>query len=157
MDPHDGPVSAYRSVQQELHSAEVDYNYCLYFPSDQAFQSPPLSTAGKLTPKKKDSREYRLRLWSMVEQCMKEGTLEDLKKGKIRVSSEEHLKQLPPAQTEQVDGQKDLRILTDTDPKHVQVLGQFALMQMLPPRLLTKTNAMSIQKLKKPIVNSKVT
>ena len=136
MDPHDGPVSAYRSVQQELHSAEVDYNYCLYFPSDEAFQSPLLSTAGNSTPKEKDSTDYRLRLWSRVEQCMKEGTLEDLKKGKIRVSSEEHSKQPPPAQTKQDDSQRDLRILTDTDPKQVQVLGQFALMQTLPPRIL---------------------
>lgn len=98
MDPHDGPVSAYKSAQQELHDAEVDYNYCLYFPCDEEFQPPPLSTARKLTPKGKSSRERRERMWNMIKQCMKEGTLQDFKEGKIRVSSAERLGQPSPSQ-----------------------------------------------------------
>ena len=130
MNPHDGPVSAYKLAQQELHDAEVDYNYCLYFPSDdEAFQSPPSSTVRKSIPKEKDSREYRLRLWSRVEQCMKEGTLQDLKEGKIRVGSVERLIQPSPAQMTQANGQKDLPNSTATDLKQVQVLGQFNLKQ----------------------------
>lgn len=132
MSSHDGPVSAYKYAKQELHNAEVDYNYCLYFPSDEVFQSPPLSTAHKSTIKKNDSGEYRLRLWSVVEQCMKQGTLQDLKDGKIRVSSAELLSQASPAQMEQVDGQEVLQVLTATDPKQVQVLGQSALKRRLP-------------------------
>lgn len=131
MSPHDGPVSAYKSLKQELHNAEVDYNYCLYFPSHDAFQSPPLSTASKSPSTKNDSGEYRLRLWSVVEQCMKKGTLRDLKDGKIPVSSAECLDQASPAQTEQINGQKALQMLTATDPKQVQVLGQFAFKRTL--------------------------
>ena len=128
MDPSDGPVSAYKSAQQELNEAEVDYNYCLYFPSNKAFQSPPLSTARKSTPKNENERrEFRLCLWSMVEQCMKEGTLQDLKDGRIPVGSPERLAQPFPAQVEQIEGQGNLQISTATNPKQVQVLGQFAL------------------------------
>lgn len=87
MNPHDGPVSAYKSAKEELHNAEVDYNYCLYFPTDEEFHPPPVSAARNFTPKESNSRERRVRLWDMIEQCMKEGTLQDLKKGKIRVSS----------------------------------------------------------------------
>lgn len=131
MSPHDGPVSAYKLAKQELHNAEVDYNYCLYFPSDEAFQPPPLSTAYKSTTTKNDIGEYGLRLWSVVEQCMKQGTLRDLKDGKIRVSSAERLDQASPVQTEQVDGQEVLQVLTATDTQQVKVLGQFALKRRL--------------------------
>ena len=145
MNPNDGPVSAYKSVQQELNDAEVDYNYCLYFPSNSAFQPPPLSTARKSTPKKKKgSREFRLRLWTIVEQCMKDGTLQDLKDGKIPVNSPERLDQPFPAQVEQIEGQGDLQISTTTNSKQVQILGQFALHQTLLPQIQTVTNALSL-------------
>ncbi len=125
MSSHDGPVSAYDSAQQELHDAEVDYNYCLYFPSEEEFQSPPLSTARKFPPKKMSkSRSYRLRLWNMVERCMKEGTLQDLKDGRIRVYNLERLDQLSPPQVQQIEGQRDLEMSTATDLKQIQVHGQ---------------------------------
>lgn len=163
MDPHDGPVSAYESAQQELHDAEVDYNYCLYFPVDEAFQPPPLSGARKFTPKKKGSRERRLRMWSMVEQCMREKTLQDLKEGKIRVSSAERLGQTSPAQRsasessdglEQTNGQRDLQRSTITDSTQIQILGQFALIGILPQRICISTNGIKLQKLKKRLGNS---
>lgn len=166
MDPHDGPVSAYKSAQQELHDAEVDYNYCLYFPVDEAFQPPPLSTARKFTPKRKGSRERRLRMWSMVEQCTREGTLQDLKEGKIRVSSAERLGQPSPAQRsasessgglEQTNGQRDLQRSTITDSSQIQILGQFALIGILPQRICISTNGIKLQKLKKRLGNSMVT
>lgn len=136
MDPLDGPVSAYKSAQQELHEAEVDYNYCLYFPVDEVFQPPPLSTAHKFTPKRKNGREHRLRIWGVVEQCMKEGTLQDLKEGKLRMSTAERLGQPSPGQKsafessdglEQTYGQTTLQTSTVTDPKQIQILGQSAL------------------------------
>lgn len=67
---------------------------------------------------------------------MKEGTLQDLKKGKIRVSSAERLSQLSPALRnalessdglEQINGQRDLQLLTVTDVKQTQILGQSTL------------------------------
>ena len=142
MSPHDGPVSAYQVAKEELHNAEVDYNYCLYFPSDEAFQSPPLPAARKSTPKKDNSKEYRSRLRSIVEQCMKEGTLHDLKDGKICVGNAERLDQQSPAQMEQVDGEEEVQVLTATDPKQVQILGQFALKRTPPPQIQTSSNAM---------------
>ena len=142
MNSHDGPVSAYKAARQEVYNAEVDYNYCLYFPADEVFQSPPLATARESTSKKKDGREHRLRLWSMVEQCMKEGTLQDLKEGKIRVASAERLDQ-PSSEQLEVDGQGDLRSPTATDPKQVQVLGKSSLKPTLPPRVRSNPNAMA--------------
>ncbi len=133
MDPHDGPVSAYKSAQQELHDADVDYNYCLYFPVDEAFQPPPLSITRMFPPKKKNSKERRSRMWTKIEQCMKEETLQDLKEGKIRLSS---AGQNPPTQRsafessdglEQTDCQKDPQLSITTDPKQIQILGQSAL------------------------------
>lgn len=133
LDPHDGPISAYKSAQQELHNAEVDYNYCLYFPAGEAFQPPPRSTARNSTQKTQDGREYRLRIWSMVEQCMKEGVLQDLKEGKTRVSSAERSSQPSPGQNsafessdglEQTNGQQDLQTssATLTDAKQIRIL-----------------------------------
>ena len=79
IDPHDGPVSEYESAEEELHDAEVDYNYCLYFPTDEEFQPPPVSAARGFNPKERDSRERRVRMWDVIERCMKEGTLRDLR------------------------------------------------------------------------------
>ncbi len=139
MNPHDGPVSAYVSAQQELHDAEVDYNYCLYFPSDEEFQSPPSSTARKFPSKRTSKRgDYRLRLWNMVERCMKEGTLQDLKDDELRV----YLNQPWPPQMQQIEGQRDLQMATATDLKQIQVLGQSTLKRAFPPH--TNTNTMSL-------------
>ena len=139
MNSHDGPVSAYDSAQQELHDAEVDYNYCLYFPSDEEFQSPPLSTARKFPPKRPSkSRNYRMRLWNLVERCMKEGTLQDLKDDELRV----YLNQPSPPQVQQIEGQRDLQMATTTDLKQIQVLGQSTLKRAFPTH--TNTNAISL-------------
>ena len=123
MDPHDGPISAYKSAQQELHNAEVDYNYCLYFPSDQAFQPPPRFRVSNTTPKKEDGREYRLRLWTVVEHSMQEGTLQALKEGKIRVESEGRSDYQSPTQSEHINSHGDQDHSTATDLEQVHILG----------------------------------
>ena len=123
MNLHDGPVSAYKSAQEELHNAEVDYNYCLCFPSDEAFQPPPPSTVRNSMPKKEDGREYRLRLWTMVEQSMKEGTLQALREGKIRVESAGRLDHQSPSQLDQINGHRDLHDSTATDLEQVHIFG----------------------------------
>lgn len=157
LNPSDGPVSTYESAREELHEAEVDYNYCLYFPSDEAFLPPPRSAARKITPKKKRSKaeECTLRLWSMVEQCMKVGTLKDLKDGKIRVDSPDHLEQSSAVHLEQNDGRVNLEVAAATDLKQIQALGQSALKRMLLPLIHTATNATGLQILKKRLRNSK--
>lgn len=135
LNPSDGPVSAYKSAQQELHDAEVDYNYCLYFPVNKAFKAPPLSVQRKIS-QSGGSRESRLRMWTKIEQCMKEGTLQDLKEGKIRVGSSGSLRQPLPAPKpsfgpsgilEQTYDQRDLQTLTATDLEQIRILGQSAL------------------------------
>ena len=133
MDPHDGPVSAYKAALQELYDAEVDYNYCLYFPADEAFQPPPLLNAPELIPKQEESKEYRFRMRSLVEQCMRKGTLQGLKDGEIQASSAECLGQPslakksffePSDGLEQSDIQRDLQLSSIMDPKQIQMLGQ---------------------------------
>ena len=157
LTPSDGPVSTYESAREELHDAEVDYNYCLYFPSDEAFLPPPLSAAHEITPKKKRSKaeDYRLCLWSIVEQCMKVGTLQDLKDGKIRVDSPDHLDQSSAVHMEQNDSQGDIQVAAATDLKQIQALGQSTLKPMLLPLIHTATNATGLQILMKPLENSK--
>ena len=98
ISPHDVSLSVYQSAQQELHDAEVDYNYCMYFPVDEAFQPPPLPTVRRIAQKRKDRTEYRIRMWNMIEHCMKEGTLQNLKHGKVRLSCDEHSSQPSPKQ-----------------------------------------------------------
>ena len=123
MHPHNGPVIAYKLTQQELHYADVDYNYCLYFPSDEAFQPPPPSTVPNTTPKQEDGREYRMRLWTVVEQSMKEGTLQALKEGKIRVESMGRSDYQSPIQSEQINTHRDLHHSTGLDLEQVHILG----------------------------------
>lgn len=93
MDPHDGPVSAYKSAEDELHDAEVDYNYCLYYPLDEEFCPPPGSAARNPIPKGTSTGDS-VRMWDMIERCMKEGTLPDLReKGRLAA----WLKGAPPS------------------------------------------------------------
>ena len=138
LNPHDGPVSAYKSTQQELYNAKVDYNYCQYFPAKEPFQPPPHSTARNSTQETKDNGDYSSRMWSLVEQCMNEGTLRDLNEGRINVSSAERSGQLSPGQNsafESLDGLEQtnsLQILqtstrTPPDTKQIRKLGQSAL------------------------------
>ena len=122
MNSHDGPVSAYKSAQEEFHNAEVDYNYCLHFPSDEAFQPPPPSAVRNSTPNE-NNKDYRLRLWTVVEKSMKEGTLQALREGKIRVESAGRLDQQSLTQSEQINGHGDLHSSTATDLEQVHILG----------------------------------
>ena len=83
MDPHDGPVSAYQSARVELENAEVEYNYCLYFPINESFGSPPPMSARRGVMAITAKHERRVRIWNLIKKCMKEGTLQDLRDGKL--------------------------------------------------------------------------
>lgn len=83
MDPHDGPASAYKAAQAEAEDAEVDYNYCLYYPLGPPF-SPPLPKL--YVPKDGEiaaTERKKYQLWEQTKECMQEGTLQDLKEGRI--------------------------------------------------------------------------
>ncbi|KAL2045272.1 hypothetical protein N7G274_002355 [Stereocaulon virgatum] len=83
MNPHDGPVSAYESAQQELHAAEVDYNYCLFYPHRAPFLWPPTASARSHGRIQTAAQEKRQRFWQLTEICMKNGTLHELRNGKV--------------------------------------------------------------------------
>lgn len=80
LDPHDGPVSTYKAVESELHDAEVDYNYCLYYPVDEDFIRPPTRAERQVST---TTQEKQIRLWELVEQGMWAGRpLENIRGGK---------------------------------------------------------------------------
>ena len=70
LDPHDGPVSVYKAAESELHDAEVDYNYCLYYPVDEDFVRPPTRAERQVST---TTQEKQIKLWDLVEQGMKVG------------------------------------------------------------------------------------
>ena len=81
LDPHDGPVSAYKVAESELHDAEVDYKYCLYYPVNENFIRPPTKAKRQLST---TTQEKQVELWDLVEHYMKEGRpLEDIRDGRI--------------------------------------------------------------------------
>lgn len=96
MVPKDDPVTEYEAARVELENATVDYNYCLYFPSQETFRIPPRK---RQTPPKRMSASLRLRcrIWDTTKQCMREGTLQDLKNGKISVIGAETMEKEPSA------------------------------------------------------------
>lgn len=83
MDPYDGSASAYKAARAEVEDAEVDYNYCLYYPMGPAFSPPPhkiyVPEEGNMTAT--EGKPYQL--WEQTKECMQEGTLQDLKEGRI--------------------------------------------------------------------------
>ena len=83
MDPHDGPISAYKAAKLELENAEVDYNYCLFYPLHEEFVPPPTTMTHEITKNSTKTQERRSQMWNLVKQCMKKGTLEALKTGKL--------------------------------------------------------------------------
>ena len=86
LDPHDGPVSTYEVAKSELHDAEVDYKYCLYYPINEDFIRPPTKAKRQLFT---TTEEKQVELWVLIEQYMEEGRqLEDIRDGRIiRLSS----------------------------------------------------------------------
>ena len=82
MDPHDGPVSAYQAARTELENAEIDYNYCVYYPYNEDFSPPPKQNRnghGNRTA----NQQRRWRMWNLTRKSMEEGTLQDLKDGRL--------------------------------------------------------------------------
>jgi hypothetical protein len=80
---------------QQLHEAEVDYNYTLHFPLNKHYINRYSSMRGKfkyesgtgLVPIKRNirplQRQQRSRYWLIVEKCMAEHTLEELRMGRL--------------------------------------------------------------------------
>ena len=81
-------------MQQALHEAEVDINYALFHPLDEKYQSlyPPKGKNGAIEGDGTDNKGARKAgvtrpsIWTVVEKCMTDGTLEALRDGRLRRS-----------------------------------------------------------------------
>ena len=85
--------SKFRKIQKRIYEAEVDCNYCLFYPINREYQSlfpQGKDEASELEDEDENSGKGRGRyrglkppLWRLVERCMKVGILEDLKSGNV--------------------------------------------------------------------------
>ncbi|KAL9001893.1 MAG: hypothetical protein Q9188_005153 [Gyalolechia gomerana] len=79
-------------LEDQVHSAEVDLNYTLYHPLTEKYiglfprqETPkPQDMGGTSIPTSALPQESRPAMWKVVESCMKNGTLEALRDGKLR-------------------------------------------------------------------------
>lgn len=76
-----------REAGKRVHDAEVDLNYALYWPLERAYVSLwPRKGKGQEEGKgEEDAEEAKgdREMWKLVERCMAEGTLEDLREGRV--------------------------------------------------------------------------
>ncbi|PSK34075.1 hypothetical protein B9Z65_8401 [Elsinoe australis] len=76
-----------RETEKRVHDAEVDLNYALYWPLERAYVSLwPRKGKGQEQGKgEEDAEEAKgdREMWKLVERCMAEGTLEDLREGRV--------------------------------------------------------------------------
>ena len=81
----------YGDLQKNIHDAEVDLNYSLYYPLNEKYQSLYPRSEGQGSEIKSEIGDMgernndrpKVPLWTMVESCMREGTLEALRDGKL--------------------------------------------------------------------------
>ena len=77
--PHDSlDNEACKEIQKEISCTKVDIQYCLNFPFTKEYE--PLFSEGMNAD---ITRGIRQPLWDVVEQCMRDGTLKDLKFGAL--------------------------------------------------------------------------
>ena len=84
LNPHDNhPEFGY--AQKEVHKAQVDYNYCLYYPVDKEWRPPPSSDKRDMSKAKllTKPKQWRAALWRLIEKSMKSGRLEQVKDGSL--------------------------------------------------------------------------
>ena len=78
-------VKAYDTVLKKVHRAEVDFNYCQYYPVDRTYQ--PLSDwrdfGSEITNVMPSLNGTAAQLWKLVEHCMETGELNSLKEGSL--------------------------------------------------------------------------
>ncbi|KAF2223846.1 hypothetical protein BDZ85DRAFT_262274 [Elsinoe ampelina] len=75
-------------ARERVRRAEVDLNYALYWPLERAYVSlwPRKGKEGKDGADEEDGGEEAKgdrEMWALVERCMAEGTLEDLREGRV--------------------------------------------------------------------------
>ncbi|KAL9599359.1 MAG: hypothetical protein Q9219_003892 [cf. Caloplaca sp. 3 TL-2023] len=104
----------YKSVEDQLHCAEVDLNYTLFYPLTEKYVSifPRKETAeaqdekGPSTDRSDHLQQDKPAMWKIVENCMESGTLEALRDGKLHPIATLPLRPPAPTTHRHVDGKK---------------------------------------------------
>ncbi|CAK4033469.1 rRNA-processing EFG1 [Lecanosticta acicola] len=82
-------------LERKVANAEVDLNYALYFPLDQDYvklwptKKNGNGEEGSATPEvegAEPARQGDQQMWELVKKCTKEGTLKDLREGRLKQS-----------------------------------------------------------------------
>ena len=82
-------TSSYEKMKKRIHDTEIHLNYCKYFPVTEDYL--PLALAKNGVYHSNGSKDYDNRaserkaaqIWKLVEQCTQDGTLQDLKDGRL--------------------------------------------------------------------------
>lgn len=80
-----------KGIQQEIYQKEIDLQYCLNFPFTKEYERLFSAEAPGVV-----LRDLRQPMWEVVEQCMKDGTLLDLRSGALDTTLFEKGIQLQP-------------------------------------------------------------
>lgn len=85
-------------LSQKIHAARVNLNYTIYYPLTEKYislypkQNNPSGEADEKSgsgteskEKNKTVEESRPPMWAVVEKCMEDGTLDDLREGKLNI------------------------------------------------------------------------
>jgi hypothetical protein len=85
-------------LSQKMHAARVNLNYTIYYPLTEKYislypkQNNPSSEAdekfgsgAESKEQNKNVEESRPPMWAVVEKCMEDGTLDDLREGKLNI------------------------------------------------------------------------
>ncbi|KAJ5232249.1 hypothetical protein N7468_005205 [Penicillium chermesinum] len=83
-------------LQRKIHEARVNLNYTIYCPLPEKYISlypkrdakTDTKTDGDASDPKPESEGPKPPLWSVVEKCMEEGTLDDLREGRMNISAD---------------------------------------------------------------------
>ena len=88
----------YETMKKRVHKTQVHLNYCKYFPANEDYLSLTFAKQGlnQLDSSKIDGtrgvERRAAQIWKLAEQCTQDGTLQDLKDGRLQAL----LKDVPP-------------------------------------------------------------
>lgn len=88
LDASSPDTSEYKQLEKELHDAEIDVNYTIYYPLTEKYQSlfPRQGDAGGGETATRKLVAGKPAMWKMVERCSADGTLDTLRDGKLETS-----------------------------------------------------------------------
>ncbi|KAL8762774.1 MAG: hypothetical protein Q9203_007540 [Teloschistes exilis] len=117
-----GGTSEHQTLDIDVHNAEVDLNYTIYHPLTEKYIGlfPRQNTQQKQderTAAPENSGQARIEkpaMWTVVENCMKDGTLQALRDGKLRTKDDQKPRAQPPAK--RADSRKSQKQRKDGHP-----------------------------------------